>query len=221
MLTVQLAGLPVHTRSLPANKRREFMTSQSDIQWVDLCVFVYVTILCLSLATLSICEPPSIKHVSAPRLESREEFSCTHFPAYSKSHRLCTLNLPPRCLCVFGWLCICVVFVFVSFSLWKSSCLGGGHYVIGRFLHDVLLSSPHDKDSWCVHEGIPALWIKLTRKFTQKENSYESCMTLFCPWNTEIWKKNVLIIFLAMIVFQAWRAINVVHMIHAQFQAEI
>lgn len=99
------------------------MTSQSDIQWVDLCVFVYVTILCLSLATLSICEPPSIKHVSAPCLESREEFSSTHFPAFSKSHRLCTLNLPPGVCaflagCVYVWFLCLFHFLCENLAVW-------------------------------------------------------------------------------------------------------
>ncbi len=154
MLTVHLAGLPVHTRSLPANKRREFMTSQSDIQWVDLCVFVYVTLLCLSLANLSI-QYVNHKHQACPSpcLESCEEFSSTHSPAYSKSHRLCTLNFPLVFVCF--WL-IVYMFVFVSLwliiFLWKSILgLGGGHYVIGRFC---MMYACH------IHDGIGIVHLK-------------------------------------------------------------
>lgn len=48
-------------------------------------------------------------------------------------------------------------------------------------------------------------------------------MTLFLPRNTEI-LKNMFILFHAMTVrrvFQALKRINVVHMIHAQYQAEM
>ncbi len=143
MLTVHLAGLPVHTRSLPANKRREFMTSQSDIQWVDLCVFVYVTLLCLSLANLSI-QYVNHKHQACPSpcLESCEEFSSTHSPAYSKSHRLCTLNFPLVFVCF--WL---VVYMFVFVSLWLiiffvKIYFGFGWWALRDWsvLHDVRLS---------------------------------------------------------------------------------
>lgn len=136
MLTVHLAGLPVHTRSLPANKRREFMTSQSDIQWVDLCVFVYVTLLCLCLANLSI---QYVNHTHqacpSPCLESCEEFSSTHSPAYSKSHRLCTLNFHLVFVCF--WLVVYMFFCFFMADHFLCENLVWiwvvGIYLIGRF----------------------------------------------------------------------------------------
>ncbi len=155
MLTVHLAG-PCPHQVPTSQQRREFMTSQSDIQWVDLCVFVYVTLLCLSLANLSI-QYVNHKHQACPSpcLESCEEFSSTHSPAYSKSHRLCTLNFP------LVWCFWLIVYMFVLFlygwSFFVKIYFGFGwwHYVIGRFC---MMYACH------IHDGIGIVHLN--------ENSY-------------------------------------------------
>lgn len=165
MLTVHLAGLPVHTRSLPANKRREFMTSQNDIQWVDLCVFVHVTILCLSLANLSICKPPSIKHVPLP-VSSPVRSSAALIPRLTVNRIDCALLISPRCLCVFGWLCICVILCLFYFLCENLVVIGGGHCVIGRFC--MMYACLHPMIRTAGAFMMASQWIKLTRRFTQK-----------------------------------------------------
>lgn len=195
------------------------MTSQSDIQWVDLCVFVHVTILCLSLANLSICKPPSIKHVSLP-VSSPVRSSAALIPRLTVNHIDCALLISPRCLCAFGWLCICVILCLFYFLCENLVVFGGGHCAIGRFC--MMYACLHLMIRTAGAFMMASQWIKLTRRFTQKRK-FSWIITLFLPWNTEI-LKNMFILFHAMTVkrvFQALKKINVVHMIHAQYQAEM